>query len=252
MSFTTVAFSQSVATAATYNQINAVPDQHIKTQGTSIYVSMFNKFIGAMACLNTNALRANLTSPSIRRFAPLAIQPINLALFPGASQNHDVDDYRVVTLDIDEQLECQFLGTALAASQVSICAWLADAEIKEVYGDIRTIQGTITLALTAGTWVGSNLTLIDDLPVGVYSVVGLDSVIATAVCARLIPIGGSNRPGAPCRQLVSGEEDLKTFRHGRLGEWFSFPHNSIPMVEVLGSAAVASATYDVWLDLIKK
>ncbi len=250
--FTVEAFSQSVATAVTYNQINAVPSQSAKTVGASLYVSQFNKYIGALACLNTNALRANLTSPSIRRRAPLSIQPIILALFPDANIHMDIDNYRTVTLEVDEQLEVNFLGTALAASQVSVCVWLADSEIKEVYGDFFTVQGTITLALTAGTWVSSVLTLIDDLPVGTYDCVGMDAVIATGVCARLAPIGAYNRAGVPCRQLVSGKDQSNTFRNGHMGIFVTFPHNSVPAIEVLGSVAVASATYDVWLDLSKK
>ncbi|MDD5360453.1 MAG: hypothetical protein PHI02_09330 [Sulfurovaceae bacterium] len=250
--FTTLAYSESLATTAAYQKIAAVPDNSIKVAGDSIYVSSFNRYVGAMACIQTNGLSARLTSPSIRRIAPIHIQPVTLGLIPGANLAYDVTISKNIVLEIDEQLEVEFYGTAVGAAQVSVVVWLADAEIKPVSGEIFSIMATTTITLAAGVWVSGALTFDDDLPVGSYDVVGMDVVSSTSVAARLIPIGGTNRPGVPCRQLASGVDPNGMFRNGNMGVFCTFPHNNIPNIEVLCSAATGAQTMNVILDLIKK
>lgn len=250
--FTVVGFSESIATAVADQNIAAVQDQHIKTQGDSIFVNEFNRLIGAAAFVDAAALNAFLTSPSLRRFAEHYIRPLCLGIVPGADAQHDVDPQRIMLLDIDEQLQAEFNGIVAGATQKSILAFLANSEITPVKGQIFTARVQITLALIAGAWAFSEMIFVDELPVGNYDIVGADFVVAGGVAFRFVPVGGFNRPGAPCQQLVSGADNTKTFRNGRLGVWCSFPHNSIPGVEILGSAAAVSATYEGYVDLIKK
>lgn len=250
--FTTVAFSESVATAATYSKIAAVPDQHIKTQGDSVFVSSYNRLFGGLACVNTNALAVRFTSPTLRRVVPCHIAPIHLTLITATPLGYDVTLSRSILLDIDEQLEVEFYGTALAASQVSVVAWLSDAEIKQVTGQIFTAMATTTITLAAGTWEYGTITFDEDLPVGVYDIVGMDVISATSVAARLVPIGGYNRPGVPVRQLASNIDPKGMFRGGNMGIFCSFPHNNIPGLEVLCSAATGAQTMNILLDLIKR
>lgn len=249
--FTTVAYSESVATAATYNKIAAVPDPHIKVLGDSIYISSMNRLVGAFACVNTNALQVRLTSPTLRRFTPIYVQPLTLGIVPGATLAYDVDTKKSILLDIDEQLEVEFLGTALAASQVTVVGWLSDTEIKPVTGAIFTARATSAVTLAAGVYAFGTLDFDEDLPVGTYAVVGMDVISSTSVMARLVPIGAYNRPGVPCRQLVSGIDPNGMFRNGSFGEFCQFPHNNIPGIEVLCSAATGAQTVVVYLDLIK-
>lgn len=249
--FTTVAFSESIATATTFSKIAAVPDPHIKVLGDSIYISSMNRLVGSMACVNTNATIARLTSPTLRRFSPVYITPLTLALFPGANFALDVNYNRSIPLDIDEQLEVEFLGTALAASQVSVIAWLSDTEIKPVTGQIFTVRGTSAHTLAAGVFSFATIEFDEDLPVGTYQCVGMEVVSATSVMARLVPIGAYNRPGVPCKQLVSDVDPQGVFRNGNFGEFCVFPHNNIPGLEVLCSAATGAQTVVVYLDLIK-
>ena len=250
--FTTLAYSESLATTAAYQKIAAVPDNSIKVAGDSIYISEYNRLVGGMACIQTNALSARFTSPSLRRVAPVHIQPITLALIPGANLAYDIDIAKSIVLEIDEQLEVEFYGTAVAAAQVSIAVWLSDSEIKPVTGEIFSVMATTTITLAAGVFASGSLTFDEDLPVGSYDVVGMDVVSATSVIARLIPIGGKNRPGVPCRQLSSGVDPKGIFRNGNMGIFCTFPHNNVPNIEVLCSAATGAQTMNVILDLIKK
>jgi hypothetical protein len=177
--------------------------------------------------------------------------PLTLGLIPGANQAYDIDAKKSIPLDIDEQLEVEFLGTALAASQVSVPVWLSDQEIKPVSGQIFTVRGISSHTLAAGVFSFAPITFDEDLPVGQYSVVGMEVISSTSVIARLVPIGAYNRPGVPCKQLVSDVDPNGVFRNGNFGEFCQFPHNNIPGLEVLCSAATGAQDVQVYLDLIK-
>jgi len=250
--FTTVAWSENIDLATGLQNITACTDQHMKVVGDSIYINQFNKLLGGLACAGAAGLEARFVSPSLRRFQPHEILPLNLALFATTVGQHDVDNYKVKNLDIDEQLEAQLNATGGAAEEVSVVAWLADAEIKEVYGDITSVRFSVTLAQLKGAWAFSAITFIDDLAVGTYDVVGLDIVVAGGVVGRLVPVGAYNRPGVPCMQTKAGYDSRKTFRNGHMGTFCTFPHNNPPSFEVMSSAAVGSATYYGVMDLIKK
>jgi hypothetical protein len=250
--FTTVAYSESLTTTTAWQKIAAVADQHIKVAGDSVYISGYNRYIGAIAVLGTGALGGRLVSPSIRRFAPCEISPVSTVLISTDPVEHDINLNRMITLDIDEQLEMEVIGASGGAEVVGAAVWLADAEISPVKGSIFTVRGSIVLAGAAGAWEYSALTLTEDLPVGSYDVVGMDLVAANGVAARLVPVGANHRPGVPVRQTVDAVIPNNIFRHGKMGVFATFPHNNIPGIEVFSNTAIAGATYQVLLDLIKR
>lgn len=251
--FTTVAWSDSLNPAGAMTKLDAVADRSIKTAGDSIYVSSFNRLLGAMAlCGATSPAEARLTSPRLRRFAPFYIRPVEADIHPAGLPAHCVDPDNSIVLDIDEQLEVEMNPTPGGVAQLSAVAWLADALIQKVSGEMFTVEAEITVALAVETWNFSEMTFSDDLPVGAYDIVGMSAVIDGGVCARLVPVGAYNRPGVPPVSAVQYDDMKSVFRYGKLGVWSTFPHNNIPGVEVLGSAAVASATYKIFLDLIKR
>jgi len=252
MSWTTVAWSESKAIAATWEKLDAVPDQHIKTAGDSIYINKYNKLLGGYAILGAESLGARFVSPTIRRFAPVELTPLTLALLPVTPIDINIHPGKSVDLAVDEQLEAEFYGTAGAAVQEAIIAWLADADITPVKGQIFSVRATITAAIVAGVWTYSNLTFAEDLPVGVYDMVGFDCVAAEGAVVRLIPVGGDNRPGVPVRQLVSNIQIGDKFRYGNMGVMCTFQHNNVPGAEIFGLSAEASETYQCIVDLIKR
>lgn len=251
MSFTTVAWSESLDAGGILVPVNAVPDQHIKTEGDSVYVSQYNILLGGMACVGASATRARLVSPTLRRLAPFYITPLTLALYPSSHHLHNVDISRRIKLDIDEQLEFEEDGNPASAEQVTGVAWLADSPVAKVEGEIFRVKASVTGAITGGVWDFYNLSFDDDLPVGTYDCVGLVAVVPTGVVARLVPVGGTNRPGVPCSHDENLEDLSKTFVDGNMGVFCSFPHNNPPSLEILGSASASSTTYKVYLDLIK-
>lgn len=249
--FTIIAFSESQDLAGAFGNVAAVPDQQIKTAGDYIYINEFNRLLGGLACIGTTGTEARLKSPTINRVNPYYITPVELDIHPGAKVHHSVSPNQAFPLEETEGLEVEIYADPAAAEQESVVVWLANQEIASVKGNIICIKFTITLAQLAGEWSFSEITLIDEIPVGNYSVVGMRVVADGAVAARLVPVGGKNRPGCPC--VLSKEEDGdEVFRRGNLGIWTEFSHNSLPGFELLGSAAVGSATYVCYLDIIKR
>lgn len=251
--FTTIAFSASLDAAGVFANIAGVVDQHIKVEGDSIYVNEFNRLIGAMACLgNTVPGECRIVSPSIRRLSPYYIHPVIDQIYPTTYVGVDMFPKCPVLLDIDEQLEVEADSNPAAAEQHTVIMWLANQEIVPAKGTVFTVKATTTVALVAGSWEYAALSFADDLPVGSYDVVGMHVGCDEGVAARLVPVGSINRPGVPCVSLQLYQEFTRIFRKGNLGVFCSFPHNNKPGIEILGSAAEASDTYDVYLDLIKK
>jgi hypothetical protein len=248
--FSVVAFSESQDNAGVYANVGAVIDRYHKVDGDFLYIREFNNLIGGMACMGATAPgQVYLTSPSLRQMNHYWLNPVEYDISPGAKVHIQMRPLAAYPLTPEEALEVLSNANPAAAEQHSVAVWLSDGAIQPVKGKIITINATITLAQTAGTWAYSELTLANELPVGVYKVVGARFEIAGGVIARFIPKRGLSNPGAPC--VSNGEEDGEDlFRNGNLGEWLSFDTNQLPGVEVLGSAAAASATYQVYLDIL--
>lgn len=247
--FTTVAFSESVDQGGVMSPIAAVADMHVRTQGDYIVTNEYNKLLGAYACVGATATRARLVSPSLRKVNPYCVRPLELAITPAGRPVHGVNPSLAVQLDSEEELSAEHNGNPAAAEQTSIAVWLSSGAVQPVTGKIYTIYFTITLAQLAGAWAFSEITFIDQLPVGTYTIVGAEFVIAGGVVARFVPKGGTNRPGVPIVAASNFGID-NTFRYGNMGAFTTFKTLTPPGVEVLSSAAAVSATYDCYMDVI--
>lgn len=249
--FTVVAFSQSQDLGLVEGTVAAVPDQHKEAINNDIYIDTFNKLIGAFACAGATATQCRIVAPSLRRVNPFHIQPLELALTPAGRPNHNVSPNRAIDLEINESIEVLLTSDPAAAERASIAVWLADKEITPVTGKIFTVRFTFTITLTAGVWSFAPIAFPDALPVGDYTVVGAAAVVANGVAFRFVPVGALNRPGAPTSAARNFDDQL-IFRNGNMGEWLTFNTVTPPSIEVLSSAAAGSATYQGYLDLLRK
>ena len=249
--FTTVAYSESVDPGGVFTKIAGVPDQHVKVSGDQITISSFNRLMGAAGFAGTTGNEVRLVSPSLRRLNPYYIEPITRALYPTGDFIHTVDPAQSYLLDTDEGLEAEINSDPVSAEQESVIVWLADGEVTPVRGAIVTVNFSFTLALVAGAWSFAEIDFVDELPVGSYNIVGMAVIADTAICARIVPVGGNHRPGVLCGTTpVSGSK--REFRYGRLGVFSSFHTQQPPGVELIGSAAASSATYEGYFDLIRQ
>jgi hypothetical protein len=249
--YTVLAFSVSHDPAGVFTALTPAADESVRVNGNGFIVpANFTKLVGAYAALGANAAQARILAPSLRTISPEYITPIEGALIPTTDLFTTVSPNKVLQLEASEQLEVHENSNPAAAEQHTAVLFLADQEPAEVKGAIRTIYGTITLAQVAGTWSGSVITLNDNLPPGDYKIVGLRVEGAGMIVARLVIPGMANRPGAICAQsnIVQRESP---FRHGKMGVMGSFNTTNLFNVEVLCSAAVASATYNCMIDILK-
>lgn len=247
--FTIAAFSESQTPGSVIKEIAAVPDDTLRTQGDDVIVSELTKLFGCAIFGGSSAEYAYVKTASLLRDNPHYVSPVELALYPAADHHLWMSPGSPLQVVQDEQMNILFYSTAAGAEQGAAIVWFSDQEISSVTAKIMTVRSTITLALTAGTWVSSEINFPDLLQAKDYTIVGARFDIPTAVAARFVPKGGTWRPGALCCNTVEVNEDPH-FRHGNLGEWMTFHSLRPPAVEVLGSAVVGSATYNVLIDLI--
>lgn len=248
--FTTVAFSESQDEAGAMAKMAAVSDQHIKTSGDDLTIGQLNNLIGAYAAVGANGDEARLVSPSLRRTNPYFITPVELAIAPAADPAMMYHPDSPIALDVNEALNAENDANPAAAEQHTVVVFLSDGAIAAATGAIWTVNAHITLALVAGSWAFSEITFPDSLPVADYDVVGARLVSADAVAFRFVPVGQAHRPGGISASAVNGKDPYNQ-RFGRMGVWFSFNTVQPPGVEVISSAAAASATYELYIDMIK-
>lgn len=249
---TLVAFSQSQDNVGVYDYMTAVVDQHVKTNGNDIIVPGLRALIGAASLLGaTLPGNSRLVSPSIRRQNLRYITATHAGIVPSANSPKWLTPQTPYMLDVNESLNAQSDSNPAAAEQHSIMVVLADGPLNPIAGNMITVRGQITLALVAGAWTFSEINLIDDLPTGKYQCVGGRAVVAAGIAFRFIPVGGTWRPGGLTVPTVTGIEDPSQ-RNGALGLWFDFDTTQLPGVEIIGSAATGSATYDVFMDVLVK
>lgn len=244
-----LAFTESLDAGGVLSYVAPAVDQQIRPVGNGIVVPAFNNLVGAAALTGATALHTKLVSPSLRARNPYAINPLAGGIVPVDGDSFPMFPQSPVALTVDEELDAQEDGNPAAAEQVTVLVFLAPGTLAPINGKIFTVAFSITCALVAGSWVYTPIALDDDLPVGVYDVVGAELRAATATAFRLVFVGGTLRPGAPCRQAI-GHQTNEWFRYGQLNTWGSFQTVQPPSVEIISSAAAASATYVGVLDLI--
>lgn len=248
MAFTVVGFYESFD-SATLQALTALPDQHVRVQGDDLIVPRdYNYLLGAYV-LGASLTQARIQSPSLRRLVNLDVCPFTRAAAPNA------DNPRIYLiadnpkqLDEDEALNVLAAEDAAGASAVSAFVLLGAGEPAPVEGDIVTVRATSTNTATANTWTNVQLTFDQSLPAGTYQLVGSRHISANAVFHRYVFVGGIWRPGAPSLTSEDGI-DVTKFRHGGMGVWGEFSHNTPPTVDVFCTAADASHKF--YLDLIK-
>ncbi len=246
----TIAWAEANTPDGTFQKITAVSDQHVKVSGDKFYLFDYNHLIGAISCGGVLSLESRLVSPSLRRVNPFYITPIENQIVPTEPMAAIYHPLSAIKLDVNEALEAELKATAGAARQATLAAFLAPGAVPPVNGEIFTINCEITVAQVISSWEYSEITFPDSLPVANYRIVGARAVIAGGVVFRFVPVGESHRPGGVCAQdTADNDPDLQRF--GGLGNWGTFSTIQPPGMEVLGSAAVGSTTYQVYIDAIK-
>lgn len=233
--FTLAAWNQNVDPAGVLLPITAVPDPHLTTQGADIRVpETLTNIIGEHAMANDASLvRAQLQSPSLRAFVNIDKEPIVAAAIMPNSPLKIMHANGPIPVKETEGINMAIQSDPAAAVQHWGLIWFADGKRVPVDGQIYTIRFTGAAALAAGAWVNTNVTFLQNLPVGSYQVVGMRVRGANLVAARLVFQGGYWRPGCPGVSTLA-QVDIPEFRFGGLGVWGVFDNTTPPTMDCLG------------------
>jgi len=247
MPFTLVGWHESIDASAALTKIAALPDPHVRVEGDNIIVPSLNQLCFCYG-VGTGLIRAQLDSPSLRRFLLYDISPVDSYVEPSSPWHWEslLRFNSPYPLDINEPLSAAVLNGGLQWTTVLV--WLSDGAITPITGDFLTVRATGATTLTAYKWTNVAITFDQTLPAGRYAVVGFRYQSPNAIAARLVFPGYAWRPG--CIGYDADEEDaLPIFRNGRLGIWGEFEHNTPPTVDCLARGADTSQIF--YFDLLK-
>jgi hypothetical protein len=198
---------------------------------------------------NADADRMRLASPTLRQITTPFLRPVNGTITPEARPG--VADYRQYPLTLKglEELQVFTFQNGAGAARSTVLMGIADGPIIQApNGQIYTLRGTGTTAVTANAWTGVTITWQDNLPAGRYAAVGLLGVSATCVGTRLVFEDTPWRPGSVGSTDTENPENMM-FRMGNCGVLGTFTGNRMPNVEMICTSADASQ--EIYLDLMK-
>lgn len=251
MPYHMAAWSQSVLTAGTFQEIDAVDEEVLFTSGKDIRVSAeWPRLIGYAAAGDSTA-QARIEAPSLRGFLNQAVAEVDPD--PGLVLPDDV--FRALFADPLPLMPGESLtflsdggGDGATASDVSAVIMVADGAPQPVTGDIRTVRATTSITGIQREWVSGQLVFDEQLPGGRFQLVGAAAEDVAAF--RFIIAGQSNRPGGYGRASGAiGTRIIPGQRRGGWGVWGEFDVNRPPVVEIL-SLGGAGTNPNIWLDLI--
>jgi hypothetical protein len=246
--FHTVAY-ESTASLAALTAITPVPDPTVAVIGNDIRIpTQIPNILAADFMINSAAgtPRAQVVTPSLRAIFPLDCSNItNGLIFSGQATLLNLW-YTPVQLVGLEPMDVFMQNGAAVVNRAVI--WLGDGATKQTTGKIYSIRATASATLATATWVNSGaLTFASTLPTGHYQLVGLRSLSANQVAARVFFVGYPWRPGVTAAATEAGGEWF-LFRYGQIGVWGEFDNTVPPTVDFLGVTDTAEVLY---MDLIK-
>ena len=270
VAFHEVATAADADTSVTLANLAGLADQHVTVTGDNIQVPPETPNLmavyaqgGSLTAGETAILdQARLEAPSLKPY-------IDLAAVTGLAATAD-DQVPLSPTAINNFLgkginfvggENMQLKTAESVAgddrAATVLIWLGDGN----YGignimavGMKTIRGTAAITATAlgNAWGAGAITFEQSLEAGMYAVVGMKMLSATAIAARLIFPNQGARPGCigyatPLTGVGAIENPM--FRNGNLGIWGTFSHTSPPQLEIM--AAAADTAEEVYLDVVK-
>lgn len=249
MPFHMAAFAQSVLTAGTFQEIDAVEDEILFTSGKDVRVAQgLDRLIGYGAS-GSSTVQARIEAPNLRGFLNQAVA--EAADGPGIAPPDNV--FRQLfgdPLPLVAGESLTFLsdggGDGVTAKDVALAALFADGTPQSVTGDIRTVRAVSTIVNVPRVWASSTLTFDEDLPGGRFQLVGASATVGHPF--RFVIAGQSNRPGGYGKSGIQNR-DIPGQRRGGWGVWGEFDVNRPPTLEVLQLGSVSNNPV-VFLDLI--
>jgi hypothetical protein len=250
MGFHLAAYNASILNGAVLLPVAPIPDPVIAPLGVNGFAihPTYSKIM-QVAAFGVNLTRAQLTSGSLRRWAPFDINPVNVGSVMASPVNYlDFSD-APLDLVVGEELDAFAVQSNVAAQRAGLFVWFCDAPIRPYPGRYFTMHWTAAFTAVANTWSALTPVFDNGLVGGKFAIVGSDHISASAVAHRIVPRDGTvNRPGAFSRQ-TQGAIQSDDQRYGLSGLYNTFTTASIPQIEVFCGAA--DTTHEGYLDMVQ-
>jgi hypothetical protein len=233
--FHLLGYYESVDQAGAAANIAAMNDPTISTSGDTVRVPKELAYLQGAACLSaaTTLTSAYVKSPSLRTRNNFPIGPlVNADDFPSIPPISWLAD-NPIPLTGGEQMTFETTSDNTGAVAIQGLVWLSDGSLQRRGGEIFSFSFSTGITLAAGSWVNGAITLDQQLPNGMYSIVGLRAVGTNLQAARIVLPGGAWRPGVPA-QSTAFEDGNQYFRNGMLGDWGTFDSDNLPSIDALG------------------
>ena len=252
MTYHVAAFSEQILAPGTLQPIAAVPDTQIFTSGDDIRVPAGLDHLLAAFSIGSAQTRARVVAPSLRAFANHEIAPKNIAEsirtpFPNRLI---VFTRNPIPLAVGESLNYESDGgSGAGVGRQTGVILLGDGPVVPVLGAMRTVRATAAIAAPEAVWTSGALTFSEDLPAGIYQVVGGRCEADNPGAFRLIFVSGGPRPGSLAVLDAEGS-DVTGSRMGSWGVWGQFDTNQPPTLEIL-SLAGPGLVQILYLEIIR-
>lgn len=224
----------------TNGKVNALTDGILTIQNND-FLPPNDMQLMALAAMSPTLSAARITSPKLRQITQPQIRPVTLAAVLPTNPNVQKFTNLNVTLKGLEEFQAQVTISPGTTEQSTIIAFLLDRYVPPVAGDIITLRGSSTTTATANSWTQLTYTLDDQLPSGLYALVGGEHQSANGQAFRFIIDNQFFRPGG-LSVTALGNRTIDEQYMGRWGEWGRFKNTSLPRLEVLCNGADASHT----------
>lgn len=257
-----LAFYKADTAAASFEAITAVQDQIINQSANGNYMLPDNFNLLAAYVRDAGITQARLNSPDFRTISLPHLHPVQrqagVTSLPGI-------DWRFPTPLLIPKLDEIILEVSNDGAGGVACTgalWISPPgqTMNIPAGDVYKLHATATTVGTAVKWELVAMTFESILPVGQYTIIGMDVIsrgAANAVeYARLAWVGGANagqgmpwRPGVLVQRLQSAL-NWRDWQNGRWGTWGSFKSTAQPSLEVF-SVPGTGVTLDIYLDVVQ-
>lgn len=243
-----VVFSKT-STATGFEALDIIDDDKLYTLDTELRVPDKYNSICLMYVLGSQVKECKLDAPSLRDFVNPYISPVDQAVTP--SDLFPMSDFmnNQIQLKSGEFLKVLVSAKSTTSAKKIVGVWFSDGMGKEtINGKSTTIKATATMTYTATAWTKQQLVLEQDIPFGMYEIIGMRVIADKGAFARLVLQPDVNRPMVPC---VSGYEHYldPMFRQGQFGSFGRFENQVPPKLEIIGVAAGSNP--EVELDIVK-
>lgn len=242
-------YDASIANGSALLQVAAVADPVCAPSGNGFLVPpTINKIMRVFA-VGTNLTRVQLTSASIRDYAPFDIGPVNVGTAIESPLRLARWDSNPLPLVTNEELDAFGVQSNAGAQRIRVGVMFCDQPVRPATGRIFTVHWTASATLVANAWTSFAITFDNGIPSGSFAIVGSRMISAGALFHRWIPRGGpAYRPGHVAYQTQDGAA-FAMDRYGEMGEWLRFTNTTPPQCEVFSGSADTSE--EGYMDLIQ-